>query len=92
MPQVWRVFATARAPISSTSENMSVSTIMGLGLRSVESELAVANSKVRIVRRNNAIDDIVVEREDVSRSSMERTYAQKHSYTHEEDQIRYMYQ
>lgn len=58
MPQPWRVFATAIAPISSTSEKMSVSMIMGLGLSPVDRQSAVADSKTRSARRRNDIDSI----------------------------------
>jgi hypothetical protein len=50
-PQLWRAFATARAPMSSTSEKMSVSMIMGLGRSVLERLLAVANDKTRSASR-----------------------------------------
>jgi hypothetical protein len=54
MPQLWRVFATAMAPMSSTSEKMSVSMIMGLGLSSVDRQSAVTNSETRrAIQRSN---------------------------------------
>jgi hypothetical protein len=46
-PQLWRAFATARAPMSSTSEKTSVSMIMGFGSSILETQLAVANDKTR---------------------------------------------
>jgi hypothetical protein len=46
-PQLWRAFATARAPMSSTSEKMSVSIIIGLGSSVLETQLGVANDKTR---------------------------------------------
>lgn len=59
MPQLWRVFATARAPMSSTSEKMSVSMIIGLGLSELESEFVVAYSKKRSTIRCTGIENIV---------------------------------
>lgn len=64
MPQLWRVFATAIAPISSTSEKMSVSMMMGLGLSSVERQLAMADNKTKSARQRNDIDSIVASRSD----------------------------
>ena len=58
MPQLWRVFATASAPTSSTSEKMSVSMMMGLVLSSVDRQLAVNDSKTRSARRWNCNDSI----------------------------------
>lgn len=59
MPQLWSVFATARAPISSTSEKMSVSTMMGLGSSTVERELAVAHNRQSSSICDTAIESIV---------------------------------
>jgi hypothetical protein len=50
-PQLWRAFATARAPMSSTSEKMSVSMIIGLGRSILETQLAVANDKTESASR-----------------------------------------
>jgi hypothetical protein len=57
-PQLWRAFATARAPMSSTSEKMSVSIIMGLGSSVLEKQLAVAKDETRSASR--CIDGISI--------------------------------
>lgn len=61
LPQLWRVFATAIAPMSSTSEKMSVSMMMALGLSSLERQLAVADSNTRTARRRNDIGNMAVQ-------------------------------
>jgi hypothetical protein len=70
MPQLWRVFATAIAPISSTSEKMSVSMMIGLGLCSVERQLVATKSKTRSVRRRNGIDSIAAPERDNQKSCL----------------------
>ena len=61
------MFATAIAPMSSTSEKISVSMIMGLEMSSVERQSAVVESKTMIVRQRNDIDNIAIPRsEDAS--------------------------
>ena len=60
IPQLCKVFATAIAPMSSTSEKMSVSMTMGLGLSSAEREVAVLDTKARSARRRNDMNSIAV--------------------------------
>jgi hypothetical protein len=58
-PHSWRAFATARAPMSSTSEKMSVSIIMGLGSSVLETQLAVANDKTNKASRRIDVNDMM---------------------------------
>lgn len=72
LPQLCSVFATAMAPISSTSEKISVSMIMGLGLSTSERQSAVADSKTRTARRRNDIDNMAVPRPEAFRPCVDK--------------------